>query len=98
MYSRCNIDVFSPIDLDVLFVCLFLSQVSKFTLHSNKIDMVVGFFEWAWQGNKLGHFCQGALIIDGNLGPLWAICCSFWLFLAILGSAHSKSTFADIHS
>ena len=49
MYSRCIIDVFSPIDLDFylfacLFLCLFVFESSKFTLHSNKIDMVVFFF------------------------------------------------------
>ena len=85
MYSRCIIDVFSPIDLDFylfacLFLCLFVFESSKFTLHSNKIDMVVFFFKWAWQGNKLGHFCQGALIIDGNLGPLWAVFAAFGCF------------------
>ena len=86
MYSRCIIDVFSPIDLDFylfacLFLCLFVFESSKFTLHSNKIDMVVFFFKWAWQGNKLGHFCQGALIIDGYLGPFGP----FLLLLAVFG-------------
>ena len=42
--------------------------------------MVVFFFKWAWQGNKLGHFCRGALIIDGNLGPLWAVFAAFGCF------------------
>ena len=91
MYSRCIIDVFSPIDLDFylfacLFLCLFVFESSKFTLHSNKIDMVVFFFS-----NGLGkktswaifasHFCQGALIIDGFLGQFGP----FLLLLAVFG-------------
>ena len=79
MYSRCIIDVFSPIDLDVyLFVC-FSSQVSSF-FTVIKQDWQCFSLKWAWQENKLGHFCQGALIIDGVLGPLWAILAVFGHF------------------
>ena len=104
MYSRCIIDVFSPIDLDFylfacLFLCLFVFESSRFTLHSNKIDMVVFFFS-----NGLGkktswaifasHFFLVSLIIEGFLGLFGP----FLLFLAILGSAHAKGIFADKHS